>query len=494
MFKKNKLIEDLIKLNIKPILVGGIVRDYLMNPNLESKDIDIEMYTTKNYEDILIDLEKLGYKCDIVGKQFGVIKVKDENDNDFNDIHFTNGIGLHLTSKACSLYVDLSLPRVEKSIGNKHGDFEITTNGELSYKEAFKRRDFTFNAIGYDFIENKLIDLYNGVNDLNNKIIKHVNAKTFIEDPLRIYRAIQFAARFEFEIHPRTKVLIKDMISLGMLDNIPKERIYVEFEKLLTKSKNPSIGFELMREFNILDKYFPELNNLINVPQDPKWHPEGDVWIHTMMVIDEMAKLEVDKDKKLLYLLSCLCHDLGKLSTTITLEDGKITSRGHEEAGIEPTISFLNRLTNNKKLIEQVCKLVELHLAPSLFFAAKSSNSAIKRLNNKLVEVELSILDLALINKADTFGRTTIEALNKEAPQYEWIVNKFNDLKLSNKKIEPLIKGIDLINLGYKPNKEFKEILNSCYDYQIDNNVEKKEDVIAYLNQILESKFNFTSY
>lgn len=140
---------------------------------------------------------------------------------------------------------------------------------------------------------------------------------------------------------------------------------------------------------------------------------ESDVWIHTMMVIDEMAKLEVDKDKKLLYLLSCLCHDLGKPSTTITLEDGKITSRGHE-AGIGPSISFLNRLTNNKKLIEQVCKLVELHLAHFFVFVAKSSNSAIKRLNNKLVEVELSILDLALINKADTFGRTTIEALNKK--------------------------------------------------------------------------------
>lgn len=471
MFKKNKLIEDLIKLNVKPILVGGIVRDYLMNPNLESKDIDIEMYTTKNYEDILIDLEKVGYKCDIVGKQFGVIKVKDENDNDF----------------------DLSLPRVEKSIGNKHGDFEITTNGELSYKEAFKRRDFTFNAIGYDFMENKLIDLYNGVNDLNNKIIKHVNAKTFIEDPLRIYRAIQFAARFEFEIHPRTKVLIKDMISLGMLDNIPKERIYVEFEKLLTKSKNPSIGFELMREFNILDKYFPELNNLINVPQDPKWHPEGDVWIHTMMVIDALAKMDVSS-KKILYMLGCLCHDLGKVNCTQILEDGKITSKGHEEAGIEPTISFLNRITNNKKLIEQVCKLVELHLQPSLLYISNSSNSAIKRLNNKLIEVELSILDLAIINKADTLGRTTTEALNKYTPQYDWIIEKFETLKLSNKKIEPLIKGIDLINLGYKPNKEFKEILNSCYDYQIDNNVEKKEDVIAYLNQILEGKFNFNSY
>lgn len=458
MFKKNKLIEDLISLNIKPILVGGMVRDYFINNTIESKDIDIEIYTNKKYEEILDLLTHKNYRCDIVGKNFGVIKTRDENNDE----------------------IDISLPRIEKLVGTKHTDFEVISNGELSFKEAFKRRDFTFNAIGYDFMENKIIDLYNGVNDIKNKTIKHVSAKTFIEDPLRIYRAIQFAARFGFDIHPRTKLLIKDMVSKGMLDEIPKERVFIEFEKLLTKSEKPSIGFELMHEFNILEKYFPEINDLIGIPQDEKWHPEGDVWIHTMMVIDEMSKLEVDKDKKLLYLLSCLCHDLGKPSTTITLEDGKIISRGHEEAGIVPTISFLNRLTNNKKLIEQVCKLVELHLAPSLFFAAKSSNSAIKRLNNKLVEVELSILDLALINKADTFGRTTIEALNKEAPQYEWIVNKFNDLKLSNKKIEPLIKGKDLIDLGYKPNKDFKDILNNCYDYQIDNNIENKEEILSY--------------
>ena len=325
MFKKNKLIEDLISLNIKPILVGGMVRDYFINNTIESKDIDIEIYTNKKYEEILDLLTHKNYRCDIVGKNFGVIKTRDENNNE----------------------IDISLPRIEKLVGTKHTDFEIISNGELSFKEAFKRRDFTFNAIGYDFMENKIIDLYNGVNDIKNKTIKHVSAKTFIEDPLRIYRAIQFAARFGFDIHPRTKLLIKDMVSKGMLDEIPKERVFIEFEKLLTKSENPSIGFELMREFNILEKYFPE---------ELKWHPEGDVWIYTMMVIDEMAKLEVDKDKKLLYLLSCLCHDLGKPSTTITLEDGKITSRGHEEAGIGPSISFLNRLTNNKKLIEQVCK------------------------------------------------------------------------------------------------------------------------------------------
>ena len=190
MFKKNKLIEDLISLNIKPILVGGMVRDYFINNTIESKDIDIEIYTNKKYEEILDLLTHKNYRCDIVGKNFGVIKTRDENNNE----------------------IDISLPRIEKLVGTKHTDFEIISNGELSFKEAFKRRDFTFNAIGYDFMENKIIDLYNGVNDIKNKTIKHVSAKTFIEDPLRIYRAIQFAARFGFDIHPRTKLLIKDMM------------------------------------------------------------------------------------------------------------------------------------------------------------------------------------------------------------------------------------------------------------------------------------------
>lgn len=466
MFEKNELINDLISLNIKPILVGGSVRDKILDSNIISKDIDLELYTHHSYEDIIKLLENKNYKCDIVGKQFGVIKIKTSNGDDF----------------------DLSLPRQEKSIGNKHTDFEVIPDGTLEYKEAFKRRDFTINAIGYDFLNNSFIDLYDGINDINNKQIKHVNSKTFVEDPLRIYRSIQFAARFEFDIHEDTKDLIKNMIKNGLLDHLPKERIFIEFDKLLTKSSKPSIGFELMREFGILEKYFKELHNLIDVPQEPKWHPEGDVWIHTMMVIDKMANLECDKNKKLLYMLSCLCHDLGKPEYTQTLECGRITSQGHEAGGIEPTINFLNKITNDIKLIEQVSKLVELHLQPTLLHVANSSNSAIKRLNNKLIDSQLCLLDLAIINKADSLGRTTIDALNNHTPQYDWVIDKFKTLNLSDKKIIPLINGKDLIDLGNKPGPEFKELLNKCYDYQIDNNIDKKEEVYCHLLSILNNE------
>lgn len=468
MFDRNNLINKIIELDIKPILVGGYIRDKLLDDKIDSKDIDIELYTDKNYEEILELLEKENFKCDIVGKHFGVIKVKTEDGNDF----------------------DLSLPRKEKSIGDKHTDFEIISDGTMSYNEAFKRRDFTINAIGYDLIENKLIDIYNGKIDLENKIIKHVNSKTFVEDPLRVYRAIQFASRFEFDIHQETKDLIINMIKNGLLDELPKERIFVEFDKLLTKSKKPSIGFELMREFGILEKYFKELNDLIGVEQEKKWHPEGDVWIHTMMVIDKMANIECDKNKKTLYMLSCLCHDLGKPEYTLKDENGKITSQGHEVGGIEPTLKFLEKITNDIKLKEQVCKLVELHLQPSLFYANNAKNPAIKRLNNKLIESDLSIIDLALINKADGLGRTTEEALKNESPQFDWIMNKFYSLNLSTQKIVGLINGKDLIELGLKPGKEFKEILNQCYDYQIDNEIEEKKIMLNYLYDVILNEMN----
>lgn len=460
------IVNDLLSNDILPILVGGSVRDKIIDHTIISKDIDIELYTSKSYDDIIQILEKFNYKCDLVGKSFGVIKVTLDNGDDY----------------------DISLPRTEKSVGNKHTDFEVIPDGTLSFKEAFKRRDFTFNAIGYNYKTNEFIDEYNGIEDLQNKIIKHVDNKTFVEDPLRIYRAIQFAARFNFNIHPNTKDLIHNMIKNGLLDHLPKERIFTEFNKLLTKSKKPSIGFELMKEFGILEKYFPELFQLKNIPQSPKWHPEGNVWIHTMMVIDQMANLDLDKDKlnnKLLYMYATLCHDLGKKEYTQFKEDGTITSQGHEEGGIKPTIEFMDKLTNDKRFIKQICSLVEHHLKPTLLYTANSKKSAIKRLSNKLLENNVDLKDLAIINKADSLGRTTKDALAKETPQYDWLLQKIEDVGIDKEK--PLISGKELIEKGLKPGPFFKEILNEMYEYQLENDIQDFDTMYSHFeNQINE--------
>ena len=445
-----KILENILKnlqeLGARPILVGGCVRDYFLNK--EIKDFDIEIFDFDSLELLEISLKKFG-NVKLVGKSFGVLTLKVEG-YDF----------------------DFALPRIEKKVGNSHTDFEVITNSNLSFEEAAIRRDFTINAIGYDYFKDEFIDPFNGIDDLKNRIIRHINDKTFIEDSLRVYRAIQFAARFEFDIDEKTKDLCKKIVLSDELSYLPKERIYEEFKKLFLKSNKPSIGFELLRELGLL-KYFKELEVLINCEQEPEYHPEGDVWIHTLMCLDELAKIlekeKIEDEYKKLYLFyGILCHDFGKPFCTKEI-NGKITSYKHESLGIEPTISFLEKLTNEKKFIEIVCSLVKNHLIPFQLYLSHSSEKAVKRLSLKV-----NIEDLCLVCLADCLGRD-IEDKCKCYDAINWLNEKAKELEIHNEPIKPLVQGRDLIALGYKPSKEFKEILEFAFDLQIDENLSKEE-------------------
>jgi len=445
-----KILENILKnlqeLGATPILVGGCVRDYFLNK--EIKDFDIEIFNFDSLELLEISLKKFG-NVKLVGKSFGVLTLKVEG-YDF----------------------DFALPRIEKKVGNSHTDFEVITNSNLSFEEAAIRRDFTINAIGYDYFKDEFIDPFNGIDDLKNRIIRHINDKTFIEDSLRVYRAIQFAARFEFDIDEKTKDLCKKIVLSDELSYLPKERIYEEFKKLFLKSNKPSIGFELLRELGLL-KYFKELEVLINCEQEPEYHPEGDVWIHTLMCLDELAKIlekeKIEDEYKKLYLFyGILCHDFGKPFCTKEI-NGKITSYKHESLGIEPTISFLEKLTNEKKFIEIVCSLVKNHLIPFQLYLSHSSEKAVKRLSLKV-----NIEDLCLVCLADCLGRD-IEDKCKCYDAINWLNEKAKELEIHNEPIKPLVQGRDLIALGYKPSKEFKEILEFAFDLQIDENLSKEE-------------------
>ena len=447
-FNIPKILEDILinlqELGATPILVGGCVRDYFLN--IPVKDYDVEIFGIDCFEIIEKSLKKYG-SVKLVGKSFGVLTLRvDEYDFDF------------------------ALPRIEKKIGNSHQDFEVITNANLSFKEAAIRRDFTINAIGYDFSKKEFLDPFNGINDLRNKTIKHIDDDTFIEDSLRVYRAVGFASRFDFKIEEKTKVLCKQIVLNDELKYLPKERIYEELKKLFLKSSKPSIGFELIRELGIL-KYFPELEVLINCIQEPEYHPEGDVWIHTMMCLDEMARIlkeENIKDeyKKLYLFYAILCHDFGKPFCTKEV-NGKITSFKHENLGIESTISFLSKLTNEKKFIEIVCSLVKNHLAPFQLYLAESSLKAIKRLSLKV-----NIEDLCLVCLADCLGRD-ISDKDKCPKATSWLLNSAKELNIQNKAIAPLVQGRDLIALGYKPSKKFKDILDFAFDLQLDEHLEK---------------------
>jgi tRNA nucleotidyltransferase (CCA-adding enzyme) len=282
-----------------------------------------------------------------------------------------------------------------------------------------------------------------------------------------------------------------------MLEELPKERIYTEFKKLLLKSLKPSLGFELIRELGMLGD-FPELQAIIDVPQDPKYHPEGDVWVHTMMCVDAMhqelgirneapqghlfplvRQLVIDDKQKLKFMFAILCHDLGKATTTAMDEKaGRIRAIGHEEAGIELTRNFLYRLTSEHDFIESILPLVKYHQKPSQFYKNGAKNNAIRRLATKV-----NIEELVIVAKADFLGRTTQEAFRSDYAAGEWLLKKAKALKVQNKPLDNLLQGRDLIDLGLEPSPKFKMILDEVYELQIEGIICSKEEALNYVEK-----------
>ncbi len=430
----------------KAIIVGGSVRDHFLG--IEAKDFDIEVYGLENLDSLEEILKPFG-RVELVGKSFGVLKFIHKGEE-----------------------YDFSFPRSEEKVAKGHKGFSVKVDGNYSYEKAARRRDFTVNAMGYEIEGQTFLDPFGGREDMASKTLRHIDEKTFVEDPLRIYRGVQFCARFGYAMADETKRLCSIMIEEGALDELPKERVYEEFKKLFLKAPKPSIGFELMREIGVL-KQFPELEALIGVEQEKKWHPEGDVWVHTMMVVDAMAKLKTGEEKRdLMLMYAALCHDFGKPSTTEVIE-GRIRSLGHERAGIAPTESFMARLTNEQDFIEKIVPLVDYHLSPSQFYHDKSSKAAVRRLSTKV-----TIEDLVIVAKADFLGRTTEEAKKGDYPAGAWLLERAKELDVVNSAPKMLLQGRDLIALGLKPSKQFKEILDKVYEMQLEGEVGTLEEAV----------------
>ena len=443
-----QLCEKLIDSGARPIIVGGYVRDFFMHQ--ESKDIDIEVYDIDSLDTLKKSLQSLAPVYE-VGKHFGVLKIT-----------------------LAQYDFDISLPRTEIKVSKGHKGFCVQTDGRLTFKEASIRRDFTMNAMGYDVKEKSFLDPFNGQEDIDSGIIKHINDDSFIEDPLRVLRAVQFAARFNYKLHANTLKLCQNMIKEGMLNELPKERVFEEYKKLLLKANKPSIGFELLDEMNAI---FPELKALQGLVQDKIYHPEGDVWTHTMMSLDAMAQLKTGNQKKdLLLLLAVLCHDLGKVETT-KIVNGKVRSLGHENF-LEPTLILLGRLSNEKSLIDTIKPLIEQHLMPSQLYKQESKDPAIRRLSTKV-----NIEDLVIISKADHFGRTTQDAINKVYPAGEWLLQKAKKLQVQNEKPKAILQGRHLISQGMSAGVEFKKILEDAYEAQMDGLIVDEQSAIAWLSQ-----------
>ncbi len=437
------------------MLVGGCVRDELMH--LEPKDFDIEVYGIEPPE-LKEILNEFG-NVNTVGESFTVYK-----------------LGHNL---------DVSLPRRERKIARGHKGFVVEGDANMSFEEAAKRRDFTINAIMKDVLTGEIVDIYGGQNDIKLKKIKHINDETFVEDSLRVLRAAQFAARFEFEIEAATITLCK---SIDLTD-LPKERIWAELEKLLLKSNKPSIGLRYFYDLNIASQLFPELTALVGVPQSTEWHPEGDVDVHTLLVTDEARKLidDLSYPKQIAVMLGALCHDFGKPATT-KFFDGRWRAHGHDEAGIEPTISFLDKLgiftLDGYDVREQIIQLVRHHLLPGMFDKSKPNDGAYRRLARK-VEPDL----LYRVSKADALGRNP-DWIPKEkhfnSDAEERFIEKIRSLSIEIKAPDSILLGRHLIDLGLKPSKQFGDILQTVYELQLDGKVTNLDEAIAEARKIID--------
>ena len=443
----------------RAMLVGGCVRDEVMG--LAHKDWDVEVYEIQP-ERLRVLLDSIG-TVNVVGEAFAVYKIG-------NDL-------------------DVSIPRRERKISKGHRGFFVEGDSEMSFEEACSRRDFTINAILKDPLTGEIVDPFDGRADIERKLLRHVSPDTFGEDSLRVLRAAQFAARFEFDIAAET---IEICNSIDVTD-LPRERIWGEMEKLLLKADRPSIGIKWLYDLGIVRQIFPELQALVGVPQESEWHPEGDVDVHTMMVVDEARKLidELDHPRKVAVMIGALAHDFGKPPTT-EFVDGRTRSRGHDEAGVEPTLSFLDTLgvytLDGFDVRNQVVQLVRYHLKPGEYYKAKMpvGDGAFRRLARK-VEPDL----LYRVAKADSLGRNP-DWLPKEkwfdSAAQEWFIEKVRELEIEKKAPDPVLMGRHLIDLGLKPSPKFKRILDAVYELQLDGKVLSIEEAIKSAEQLLASE------
>jgi len=434
----------------RALIVGGWVRDRLLG--LDSKDIDLEVFGLEA-ERLRRLLESFG-RVEAVGESFQVYKTGD---------------------------IDVSLPRRESKAGRGHRGFDVTGDPSMRIEDAARRRDFTVNAIAWDPLTDEYLDPFNGRRDLDARALRAVDADTFADDSLRALRAIQFAARFNLTLDEATARLCRDL----PLDDLPAERIWGEVEKLLLAPK-PSIGLALAMALGIVARLFPELQALSGCPQEPEWHPEGDVWVHNLQVVDRARQRidDLERPQQMAVMLGALCHDFGKPLTTATI-DGRIRSLDHEEQGVAPATTFLDRLNvhsmDGYDVRRQVLGVVAQHLKPGSWFKVRDQvgDGAFRRLAHK-VDLEL----LARVAKADCLGR---EPGRFDCSAMDWFLERARALGVEHRPPAPILLGRHVLALGLTPGPRVGEILKAVYELQMDGRVQTLEEATAAAKSVISS-------
>jgi tRNA nucleotidyltransferase (CCA-adding enzyme) len=434
----------------RALIVGGWVRDRLLGLEAPAVNIDLEVFGLESAA-LRALLEGFG-RVETVGASFQVYKVGD---------------------------LDVSLPRRESKAGRGHKAFEIHGDPSMSIEEAARRRDFTINAMSWDPLIDEYLDPFDGRRDLDARLLRLVDPRTFGDDSLRVLRAVQFAARFDLRVEARTAEVCRAI----PLDDLPCERIWGEFEKLLFAPR-PSIGFDLALDLGVVRKLFPELDALVGCPQEPEWHPEGDVWVHTLQVIDR-ARQRLEgrpRPQQIAIMLGAVCHDFGKPATTAVI-DGRIRSMDHEEQGVLPALAFLDRLNvhsiDGYDVRAQVVGLVAQHLKPGMWFKVRDEvgSGAFRRLAQK-VDLEL----LAVLARADCLGR---EPGTFDCTAMDWFLERAHALGVEHHPPEPILLGRHVLALGVAPGPRVGQVLKRVYERQLDGGVTTLEEAIAAARTLL---------
>ena len=438
----------------RALMVGGSVRDLLLG-EARVKDVDLEVFGVA--PEALCRTLGAAYAFDACGASFGVLKVK------------------HLD-------IDVALPRREAKRGTGHRGFDVFADPAMSVRDAAARRDFTVNALYYDPLAERLEDPYGGRADLGARILRHVSAR-FAEDPLRVLRGMQFTARFDLDPAPETVAVCRTMT----IEDLPPERLFEEWRKLLTKGTAIGKGLAFLRATG-WTRYFPELAVLIGCAQDPHWHPEGDVWNHTCLCLDAFARRRTgDPEEDLVVGLAVLCHDFGKPATTAwDAARGRLRSLGHDEAGVAPTLSFLRRLTNEERLLREVPPLVQCHMRPFAMWKGRVGDAAVRRLAVKVGRIDR----LLRVAQADEEGCAPRAAGGSSGGEdLRWLAAAAERLRVAASVPKPILMGRHLIQMGYKPSQSFKKMLDLCFDAQLDGKFGDLAGAQAYFASSIANAF-----
>jgi len=433
----------------RSFLVGGAVVDLVRGATPKDWDIEVFNLSIDDLVKLLSDLAP-----NEVGKAFGILKLSKE--------------------KCGGVDIDINVPRRDNNTGVGHKDFSCVMDPRMTPREAARRRDFTINSLSVDLTAGVIIDPFGGMSDLSNGILRATDPERFVEDPLRGLRAMQLLPRKAKSVDPGTMTLIRGMAD--SFPHLPKERVKEEWKKLLMKAEKPSIGLEFLRDSGWI-KWFPELEALIGCGQNPDWHPEGDVWIHSMEVVDSAAWV---RDNKTLpdgwltpFMFGTLLHDVGKPSTTVfpeMVESGDAPkemlwrARGHDRAGMSPAKEFLERLGAGKKITERAVAIVGQHMQGWYLVDGEARTPAWKRLHNRL---RLDVL--GWMSRCDYCGRPTRHIWD---PDIDHAVadrcwDHFDEF--GEDPIKPLLMGRHLVAAGLRPGPKFGQILEAAYEAQLEN-------------------------